>query len=46
MNIGEPREIVEVELDPLNAPAPYTPDSNPETVPHETPAETPELIPA
>lgn len=46
MNIGEPREVVDVELDPLNAPAPYTPESKPEASPTEAPTETPVLQPA
>jgi hypothetical protein len=43
-NIGEPIEVLEVDLAPHETGAP--PDSNPETQPTESPVETPELIPA
>jgi hypothetical protein len=43
-NIGEPIEVLEVDLAPHETGAP--PDSNPESVPSEKPEEVPELTPA
>jgi hypothetical protein len=44
MNIGEPREIVEVELSEFDAPPTERPQETPRYI--EAPAEAPELVPA
>jgi hypothetical protein len=46
MDIGEPRRVIVVEPEPVDAPSPVAPSPDRVTVPGPVPKREPELVPA